>query len=173
MGNNQNINSVMKKVILIASLVLATTFVTAQNRWFVGGTASIGYVDKFTFGIEPQVGYEITDRWAVGSSIGMTLVSGYGATAVLGSAEPFVRFCVWHNELVYIDLSAVGGFVFDDELEGCLVGLRPGLRFRLNDHWDVAANLGLFGAQFINGSGWTPAFGLSASSAALYVNYRF
>lgn len=162
----------MKKLLFIASLLLMTMSINAQNRWFVGATGSIGYVDYFTFGIEPQVGYEITDRWAVGTGIGMTITSGYGATAVLGLTEPFVRFCAWHNDLIYIDISAVGGFLFDDELELCQVGIRPGIRFRLNDHWDVAANLGLFGAQYTPDY-WSPAFGLSATSVEMYFNYRF
>lgn len=163
----------MKKLLITAFALLTTMIAGAQNRWFVGGTGSIGYVDYFTFNFEPNFGYEITDRWAVGGGIGMSLNSGSGTTIVLGIAEPFVRFCAWHNELVYLDVTAAGGFVFDDRLEGCAVGLSPGLRFRLNGHWDVAANLGLFGAQFYNGTGWKPAFGLSASSVGLYFTYRF
>ena len=162
----------MKKLFFIATLLLATMSISAQNRWFVGATGAIGYVDYFTFGIEPQVGYEFTDRWAVGTGLGMSLSSGYGTTVVLGVAEPFVRFCAWHNDLIFIDISAVGSFAFDDELEVCQIGLRPGLRFRINDHWDVAANLGLFGAQYTPDH-WSPAFGLSASSVELYFNYRF
>lgn len=162
----------MKKLFFIATLLLATMSISAQNRWFVGATGTIGYVENFTFGIEPQVGYEFTDRWAVGTGLGMSLSSGYGTTVVLGVAEPFVRFCAWHNDLIFIDISAVGSFAFDDELEVCQIGLRPGLRFRINDHWDVAANLGLFGAQYTPDH-WSPAFGLSASSVELYFNYRF
>ena len=162
----------MKKCLFIALLVMAAMNVCAQNRWFVGATGSIGYVNSFTFGFEPQVGYEFTDRWAIGTGIGMSLSSSSGTTVVLGVAEPFVRFCAWHKDLFYIDISATGGFVFDDRLMVCQVGLRPGIRFRLNDHWDVAASLGLFGAQYVPGR-WSPAFGLSASSVGLYFNYLF
>ncbi len=163
----------MKKIILFFALLLTVYVSSAQKTWFVGGTASIGYVNDFTFSFEPQFGYEFTERWAIGSGIGLALNSSLGYTFVLGVAEPYVRFCAWHNDRVFIDLKATAGFAFDNELELCQVGIRPSLRFRINDHWDMAADLGLFGAQYTMGNDWTPAIGISATSVGLWFNYRF
>ncbi len=163
----------MKKTFLLFFFVLAMLTSFAQRTFFVGGTAEISYAGQFNLGLEPQVGYEITDRWAVGTGIGLTLASSGGYTAVLGVAEPFIRFCAWHNDRFFVDLKAIGGFIFDDELEICQVGLRPSLRFRINDHWDMSADIGLLGAQYVNYVGWTPAFGLSSASAGLWFAYRF
>ena len=162
----------MKKFLLPLLLLFAVSTVQGQKTWFVGGTAEISYVDQFAFGFEPQFGYEFTDRWAVGSGIGLALASN-GYTTICGVAEPFVRFCAWHNELVYIDLKATAALGFDDILEICQIGIRPSLRFRINDHWDIAADIGMFGAQYTDWNGWTPAFGISAASAGLWVAYRF
>jgi hypothetical protein len=164
---------VMKKSFIFVLFFFATLITSAQKTWFVGGTASIGYLNNFTFAFEPQFGYEFNDRFAIGSGVGLSLADdGYG-TYVAGIAEPFVRFCAWHNEKIFIDLKATAGFGFTDELILCQVGIRPSLRFRINEHWDMSANLGLFGAQYTYSVGWRPAFGISASSAGLWVAYRF
>ncbi|MBO4581657.1 MAG: hypothetical protein J5701_05145 [Bacteroidales bacterium] len=162
----------MKKLFLFVSLLLITHLSSAQKTWFVGGSASIGYVDNFTFTFEPQFGYEFTDWFALGAGIGFTLVSN-DYTVILGVAEPYVRFCPWHNDLIFIDLKVTGGFGFDNYLEFCQIGIKPGLRFRINEHWDISADIGLFGTQYTYTGGWRPAFGISASSACLWVAYRF
>ncbi|MBO4654480.1 MAG: hypothetical protein J5644_02920 [Bacteroidales bacterium] len=163
----------MKKIILFFALLLTMFVSSAQKTWFVGGTAGFGYTDNFTFSLEPQFGYEFTDKWAIGTGLGLALSSSEGYTVVLGVTEPFVRFCAWHNDRIFIDLKATAGIGFDDELELCQIGIRPSLRFRINDHWDIAADLGLFGAQYTYSNGWTPAIGISATSVGLWFNYRF
>ncbi|MBP5413236.1 MAG: hypothetical protein J6Y47_08290 [Bacteroidales bacterium] len=163
----------MKKFFILVSLLLVVHLSTAQKTWFVGGTTSIGYVDNFTFTFEPQFGYEFTDWFALGAGIGFGLTSNYNYTVILGVAEPFVRFCPWHNDRVFIDLKITGGFGFDRYLEFCQVGVGPCLRFRINEHWDMSADIGLLGAQYTSTGGWRPAFGISATSAGLWVAYRF
>lgn len=163
----------MKKSFVFVLLLFATFITSAQKTWFVGGTASIGYVNNFTFALEPQFGYEFNDRFAIGTGVGFTLVDDEYYTDIVGIAEPFFRFCAWHNERVFIDLKATAGFGFTDELDLCQIGIRPSLRFRINDHWDMAADLGLLGAQYTYSDGWRPAFGISAVSASLWFAYRF
>ena len=163
---------IMRKAFVFVLLSFATFITSAQKTWFVGGTASIGYLNNFTFAVEPQFGYEFSDRFAMGTGIGLTLVDN-GYTTVCGIAEPFLRFCVWHNERLFIDLKATGGLGFTDELLLCQVGIRPCLRFRVNDHWDISADLGLLGAQYTYSDGWRPSFGISATSAGLWFAYRF
>ena len=162
----------MKKIFLLVSLLLTINASPAQKTWFVSGTTIISYLDNFTFGIEPQFGCELSERWAIGTGVGFTLVTD-DLTYVLGIAEPYIRFCAWHNERVFFDLKATAGFGFDKVLELCQVGIRPSLRFRLNEHWDMSADLGLFGAQFNYYEGWRPAFGINAASAGLWFAYRF
>lgn len=165
--------AIMKKTFIFILLTFVSFVTSAQGTWLVGGSAGIGYVDNFTFAFEPQFGYEFNDRFAIGSGIGLTLVDDEDYTDVVGVAEPFLRFCVWHNDRVFLDLKATAGFGFTDELLLCQVGIRPSLRFRINEHWDMSADLGLLGAQYSYSDGWRPAFGISAVSAGLWFAYRF
>ena len=146
---------------------------TNEGAFFLGGSGSIGYVGAFNFALEPEIGYEFTDRWAIGTGIGVSVASGGGVTGVVGVVEPFVRLCAWHNELVFIDFKATAGIGFTDVLQLCQVGIRPSLRFRLSEHCDLAADIGLFGAQYTIAAGWQPAFGIAATSAGIWVAYRF
>ena len=161
----------MKKLLLIVSLLIMTFVASAQKTWFVGGTAGIGYDDYFYFALEPQFGYEFTARWAIGTGIGMALASSE-YTAVIGVAEPYVRFNAWNNDKVFVDLKATAGFGFTDVLVNCQVGIVPSLRFRINEHWDMAADLGLFGAKYDRES-WSPAFGINSFGVGLWFAYRF
>lgn len=161
----------MKKTTLFFALLFALCVSSAQKTWFVGGTGSIAYSNSFGFSFEPLFGYEFTYRWAIGSGIGLALVSDNYDSEVFGVAEPFIRFCAWHNEHVFFDLKATAGFGFDYELLICKLGIRPSLRCRLNEHWEMAADLGLFGANYDYFDGWRPAFGLT--SAGLWFAYRF
>lgn len=163
----------MKKILIFVLLSFSVSISSAQKTWFIGGTASIGYLNYFNFALEPQFGYEFTDRFAIGTGIGLTVTADDYYTDVIGIAEPFLRFCLWHNDRIFIDLKATGGFGFTDELVLCQVGIRPSLRFRINDHWDISADIGLLGAQYTYSVGWRPAFGITATSAGLCFAYRF
>ena len=144
-----------------------------ESAFFIGGTGTIGYDGAFNFAFEPEIGYEFTDRWAIGTGIGVLLAASGGYTVAMGVAEPFVRLCAWHNELVFIDLKATAGIVFTDIMQVCQVGIRPSLRFRLSEHCDLAADIGLFGAQYTVDAGWQPALGITPTSAGIWVAYRF
>ena len=146
---------------------------TKQNAFFLGGTGTIGYNDALNFALEPEVGYEFTDRWAIGTGIGVSVAYGGGVAVVAGIVEPFVRLCAWHNDLVFIDFKATAGIGFTDVLQLCQVGVRPSLRFRISEHCDIAADIGLFGAQYTILAGWKPALGVTPSSAGIWVAYRF
>lgn len=144
-----------------------------ESAFFLGGTGTIGYDGAFNFGLEPLIGYEFTDRWAIGTAIGVLVAASGEASIAMGVVEPFVRLCAWHNELVFIDFKATAGIAFTNELQLVQVGIRPSLRFRLSDHCDLAADIGLFGAQATQSTGWQPAFGITPTSAGIWVAYRF
>lgn len=145
----------------------------AKGAFFIGGTAYIGYTDFFSFSIEPVIGYEFNDRVAIGTGIGTSVAAGYGTSIAMGVVDPFLRICAWHNDIVYIDFKTTAGIGFTNELQLCQIGARPSLRVRLSEHCEMAADIGLFGAQYTNSSGkWSPAIGVSATSAGLWFTYR-
>ena len=123
---------------------------------------------------EAWVGYEFNDRVALGSGLGAVICAGRDDYfSVTGIAEPFVRVCVWHNESIFVDLYALGGFEFTDELKLCQVGVRPSLRFRVSENIDMAVDLVVLGAQYIPGSGWSPSFSFSSINGGVRLGYHF
>jgi hypothetical protein len=164
----------MKKTLLFVLLLSASIASSAQSGWFVGGSAGIGYRNYFSLSGEVKVGYEFTDWFALGTGLGaVVLVGRDDFFAVTGIAEPFARFCVWHNESIYLDLHLLGGIEFTDELQFCQVGARPSIRFRVSENIDMAADLVVLGAQYIPESGWRPSLSFSTLSGGLRLCYRF
>ena len=165
---------VMKKTVIFVLLLSASFASKAQSGWFVGGSAGIGIRNYFTVSAEVRVGYEFTDWFALGSGLGAVVFMGRDDFfAVTGIAEPFARFCVWHNESIYLDLHVLGGIEFTDELRFCQVGVRPSIRFRVSDNVDVAADLIVLGAQYIPESGWRPSLSFSSLNGGVRLAYHF
>ena len=144
-----------------------------KGHVFIGGSAEIGYTGAFSFALEPIIGYEFNDRVAIGTGIGPIVTAGGGVTVAMGIVEPFVRLCAWHNDIVFIDFKATAGIGFTEVMQLCQVGVRPSLRVRLSEHCEMSADIGLFGAQYTYAGGWTPALGITATSAGLWFAYRF
>lgn len=160
----------MKKIIV---LLMCMCGMAAQAQVFVGGTGRVGYANEmFTLGVLPEVGYEISERWAVGASLGMSMAAANGESEVLGVAEPFVRFTPWRNERVAFDVKALGEMVFQREMLEAEVGLRPSLRFFVNEHLDFTVDFGLLGATY-GADTWRAAFLVNAMRAQLGVAYTF
>ena len=156
----------MKKLMMILALVCS---VNASAQWFVGGGANFGYFkDNFQFSLHPQGGYEFNDRWAVGLGLGFTVVS----SDIFGYVEPFVRFNCWNNEKVFIDLKARTEFLFNHGLAGGQMGISPSLRYKINDHWQVYGDVGLFGAEYL-GDEWRPALGVGSIGIDAGVIFKF
>ena len=161
----------MKKIFFFALLLSASVASYAQGHWFTGGSANIGFRNYFVASGEVWVGYEFNDRWAIGTGIGFGVVANSDAK-VFSVIEPYGRFNAWNNNLVYFDIKAKAGFGLNDELIACQIGLTPSLRFRINEHWDVSADIGLFGAQYTHEK-WSPAVGISGTNTGLWIAYRF
>ena len=164
----------MKKILLFVLLLSASIASKAQSGWFVGGSAGIGFRNYFALSGEVRVGYEFTDWFALGSGLGAVVIWGRdNFFEVTGIAEPFARFCVWHNESIYLDLHVLGGIEFTDELQFCQVGVRPSIRFRVSENVDMAADLIVLGAQYIPNQGWSPSLSFSTMSGGIRLCYHF
>ena len=157
----------MKKVMLML-LLFAGFSSNAAAQFFVGGTGGVGYLnDAFRLAVKPMAGYEFNDRWAVGTSLGLSLAD----SEVAGVANPFVRFTCWDNGRLYIDAMAHSDMIFQSELLGANIGISPALRYSFGSHWQIMGEVGLIGAQY-DGLDWYPAFAFTASTE-VGVIYRF
>lgn len=165
---------VMKKILVFALLLSATITSHAQGGWFFGGSAGLGFRNYFIASGEAWVGYEFNDWVALGSGLGAVVCAGRnGFFEVTGIAEPFIRASVWHNESVSVDLYALGGFEFTDELKLCQVGLRPSIRFRVSDNVDMAIDLVVLGAQYSPEFGWRPSLSFTSLNGGFRLAYHF
>lgn len=159
----------MKKFFLTFAALCA---MSAQAQLFVGGTGRFGYADNtFVLSALPEAGYEFNEYWAVGGSLGFSMAAHDGVYTY-GVVEPFVRFTPWHNERIALDIKGGAEFTFSDYLAGCELGFRPSMRFFVNDHFDVFADLGLIGVSY-DGEDWSPAFLVTGCNVHLGVSYKF
>lgn len=165
----------MKKIILFLVVVLASLSVHSEKRFCLGWTGTIQYSDNFGFTMEPTIGIEFNDRWALGTGVGggMSRVGEENIGFFL--VEPYLRGTVWHNELLFIDLKADAGWgwapsMIDKKLLMFQGGVIPSLRFRLSEHWDFSADVGMFGIRKSNEE-TKPLIGIS--SCGVWATYRF
>lgn len=158
----------MKKILAIL-LILVSTSLSVNAQWFVAGGTNLGYFkNNFQFALKPSVGYEFNDRWAAGLGVGMEVIS----SDVMGYVEPYARFNFWKNDKVFIDVKGRAEILFQSDLVASQIGLTPSIRVKLNNHWQLYGDVGLFGVEYYDGE-WGPAFGVGSVGIATGVIYRF
>lgn len=150
-------------------IAIASFCVKANAQLFLGGTFGVGHRQSaFSLSLKPRVGYEFSDRWAVGLALGVA----YQDDDFYGCANPYVRFNCWNNGNLFIDLKASGDLAFNKDRCNALVGLKPSLRYAFNNHWQVSGDIGLLGVEIVDGD-VTPAFVLSSTNVELNFMYKF
>lgn len=143
---------------------------TSKAQMMIGGEFGIGYLsDCFAVQLQPKIGYQFNDKWAVGAGGGFC----YSENSSMGLLGAYVRYNIWHNERFFFDLKAVSNFgISESELAFSDVGLAPSFRFKVNNHVEFAANIGFVGAQYIDQE-WTPGVGLNPTNTSLEFIYKF
>jgi hypothetical protein len=162
----------MKKVILSAIFVMATIFgANAQtHKWFIGGElgfwsskiANGTYLDyvfipadiKITaFSIAPEVGYNISDKFAVAASVNFTYtkvkINDYWEDQEAQKSSgfiinPYVRYSFLKKGIVsaFIDGSVAFGI---SDFKGLEAGIKPGVAVSLTERFSVAVHFGFIG----------------------------
>lgn len=181
----------MKKILAIMFVLCAVNAQAQIENLYVGGNAKLGYAeDTFQFGLLPEVGYEINERWAVGTNVGFTTNAHKGGdTITMGAVGPYARFTAWQCERVAIDVKGGVDLRFGKNVFATEIGFRPSVRFFVNDHYEIAADLGLVGLTYssssytmLDGNGeahkytqssCSPAILLNAISCGVTMAYRF
>jgi len=172
-GINLNVIE-MRKLLILLLMALGIQFsMMAEKHFDLGFTTSISYADYFSLALEPTIGYEFSDIFAMGTGIGMGYNSNADASFWL--MEPFLRFTPCHSDFFFFDLKAdaAWGWAFGEEDNFLLFrcGLIPSLRFRVSDHWDISADIGMFGVQENWNRSWVPQVGIG--SLGVWATYRF
>ncbi|MBO7608278.1 MAG: hypothetical protein J6T28_11795 [Paludibacteraceae bacterium] len=62
----------MRKLLIVLLMALGTQISTMAEKHFdLGFTTSISYTDYFSLSLEPTIGYEFSDVFAMGTGIGI------------------------------------------------------------------------------------------------------
>ena len=159
----------MKKVILCAVMAIASLCASAQSDIYVGGRVGFWHessnkgpaTNQFT--ILPEVGYNLSDSWAIGTQIGFNYVHNCGLkeSVNLFQFNPYARYTFFKSESNFVNLfvdGTVGGgagwtSVGDESTKTAItyqVGLRPGIALNFDKHFSFVAHVGLLGFQGAN-----------------------
>ncbi|MDR2920710.1 MAG: porin family protein [Tannerella sp.] len=144
----------MKKFFILCVIVCACASVKAQL--YVGGALSFwvsenGDVETTTVKFLPEVGYAISDKWAVGGVLGYTHteVDDYDATKTYKFA-PYARFSFYRTDLVRLFVD--GGFSVYSSKVGkgdtnttFSTGFEPGVALNLSKRVSLVTKFGFFG----------------------------
>lgn len=135
----------MKKLFLLVVIVMAAISASAQEGVYLGGGISLwrnNDVDKTSFSITPDVGYNLSEKWAVGVELAYAHTGyddKYDVSTNAFALAPYARYSFYENKIVrlFVDM----GFGFStfkakhaDSVNGFEIGLKPGLALKLNDH---------------------------------------
>jgi len=158
----------MKKIML--TLAAAFVAVSMSAQVYVGGSLGVNAwssqehavinADKSetTFAILPEIGYNLTEDFAIGTVIGYVNDKWEGVEEMSESAfkfAPYARYTFLKSGRV--SLFVDGGVDFTTakkaDWTGLAVGLKPGLSVNLSDNLSFVSHLGFIGWQQLNPDG--------------------
>ncbi|MCM1021470.1 MAG: porin family protein [Muribaculum sp.] len=179
----------MKKILTLAIVLIATLTASAEG-WYAGG--NVGFNRNTTDNktgviIMPEVGYNFTERAAIGATLGYEHQYNDGLKLDLVKISPYLRYT--YAKIGMVDLFIDGGVdvgighskAYGDG--GCAVvwgiGLKPGVAFNINEKFSLVAHIGYLGYQGANkkarnvGEPNSFGFGLDGNDISLGFYYKF
>lgn len=143
----------MKKLLLVLAIGLAAAF-SANAQLYLGGSLHFGTNQTFNDKLEetaliqinPEVGYWLSDKWAVGGIIGFD--NGMGRIDV--EIIPYVRYSLLEMGPVSLFLDGQLGFAIssaggETQFGFAGVGVAPGIAIPVGDHLSFVGHLGRIG----------------------------
>ena len=168
----------MKKIVLLLFVAVATLSVSAQDM-YVGGSVGLwrnSDKNETSFTLAPEVGYNLSEKWALGVELNYTHQYHGIATNAFGIA-PYARYSFYENKAVRLFVDGGFGFVTSkqehvDAVNGFQIGFKPGIAVKLNKQFSLVAKCGFLGYQddyMESGS----AFGFDMSSENLTLGFHY
>lgn len=179
----------MKKIFTL--VVMAVMAVAASAQLYVGGEVSAWRNDgdhTTTASILPEIGYNLDEQWAVGTTIGWQHAHQSGINNNLVVFHPYARYTFFKSGIVSIFCDGTAGFGagktswdggHSDTAWTWQIGFRPGVAFKCSDRFSVVAHFGFLGYNGANDAakeaGYADEWGLRFSgndlSLGFYVNF--
>ena len=147
----------MKKLFLTA--VIAIMAVTANAQSYIGAGAQLWRDfdnNRTTFQLAPEVGYTLSDKWAVGVALNCNYnyYGRYDLKATTLAVNPYVRYTVaeFGAFKFFVDGEVACGAMsikrdnMDSVSGSCWeIGLKPGIAFNLSKKFTLTTHLGFLG----------------------------
>ena len=184
----------MKKFLAFAAVAIMALSASAQN-WYVGGSLGVGKVTVGTdddkesttaIAILPEVGYNFNEKWAVGTSIGVTHTSNDGLKYTAFEIAPYARFTYFRASIVSLFVDGGVGFSTGKAKYGDVssksantfeIGFKPGVALTVNENFGFVAHFGLLGYQRANNAakdaGQPESWGLDLSGNNLSFGFYY
>lgn len=148
----------MKKFLLMAVMAIMTLGASAQGKWYSGGQVTFGRTTESASGVKstqvtvlPEIGYNLTDNFAVGGVLGVSYRKSGGEEKTVFRVNPYARYTYFNSERVHLFVD--GGVDFGiGRAHGSTaveygIGFRPGISFDLSDKFSLVAHVGFLGYQ--------------------------
>lgn len=187
----------MRKIVLTLLSVITAVTVCAQEsklsrevpnlkKVYIGGAFSLWHdkdIDKTTFQIAPEVGYNFTDKWALGVAIGYGHYKTGDIKANAFALTPYVRFTYFQKGVVRLFADGNIGFSTykekgGDATNGFIIGIRPGIAVDLTNNLYILAKYGFLGycddyAMLGGGTQSIGGLNLDMTTLSFGINYQF
>lgn len=146
----------MKKTLLIAVAAIAS--LTASAQVYVGG--EVGFwrnhsQNETKFSIAPEVGYNLSDNWAIGVNFAYKYEYNDGAKRNSVGVNPYARYTF--AKFGPVNLFADGGFEFytskwkgGDSENYWGIGVKPGVAVNLTEKLSFVSHIGFLGYRDSN-----------------------
>lgn len=143
----------MKKIVLLL-LFVACAAISMNAQVYVGGTAGFWRNDKddadeTSFTIAPEIGYNLSEKWAIGAEFGYTYAKDPSVKENTAFIAPYARYTYCETGIVRLFLDGGVGFAstkFDDKrTNGYEIGIKPGVAIKLNDKFSLITKVGFLG----------------------------
>ena len=177
----------MKKIIAIA--LFAVMAVPASAQLYVGGSVSAwrnGTEKVTTASILPEVGYTLSDQFAIGTVIGWEHSHETGISTNIVRFEPYARYTFFKSGIVGLFVDGGFGLGFgkakfeegdSDTATVWNIGFKPGVSFQVSDRCSLVAHFGFLGYQGANDAAkaadYADEWGLNLSGNSLKLGFYY
>ncbi len=178
----------MKKFLLLAVMAIMTLGASAQTQWYAGGQLTFGRTTSSSSGVKstqvtvlPELGYNITDKVAVGSKLGVSYRKAGSQEKTVFEVDPYLRYTYFKtgNLRLFVDGEVDLGVGRADGSTAVEygIGLRPGLSYQLAKNFSLVAHVGFLGYQSGNhaakANGCDENWGLNLNSNNLMFGFSY
>lgn len=147
----------MKKILLMAVMAIMAVGASAQ-KWYSGGQVTFGKTTESVSGLKttqvtvlPEIGYNLTENFAVGSVLGVSYRKAGGEEKTIFKVNPYARYSYFQTERLRLFLDAgvdMGiGRAHGHTAVEYGIGLRPGVSLNITDRFSLVAHVGFLGYQ--------------------------